>query len=88
MERIDAEDSAMRIEREVQLDEIDRLLERSVVSQSASRDRRIFWLHFQMGMSTQSIARMPSVGLTAKGVQSSIFRTLKFIRKSFQIEPH
>jgi RNA polymerase sigma-70 factor, ECF subfamily len=88
MEPIAAEDSATKIEREVQLDEIDRLLERSVDSRSAARDRRIFWLHFRMGMSTQSIASMPSVGLTAKGVESSIFRTLKFIRKSFQIKPH
>jgi len=87
LEHIEVEDSAMKIEREVQLDEIDRLLERSVDSSAAPRDRWIFWLHFQLGMSSQSIARIPSVGLTPKGVESSIFRTLRFIRKSLRIEP-
>jgi RNA polymerase sigma-70 factor (ECF subfamily) len=87
MERIEAEDAVMKIEREVQLDEIDRLLERSVDSPSAPRDRWIFWLHFRLGMTSQSISRIPSVGLTPKGVESSISRTLRFIRKSLRIEP-
>ena len=83
---IEAEHSLMRIEHEVQLDEIDRLLQRSVDSPSAPRDRQIFWLHFQLGMTTQSISRIPSVGLTSKGVASSIFRTLRYIRRSLRIE--
>jgi RNA polymerase sigma factor (sigma-70 family) len=86
IERSGAEGSATRIEREVQLDEIDRLLERSPYSSSTPRDQRIFWLHFQWGMSSRSIAEIPSVGLTAKGVESSIFRTLRYIRQKFGME--
>lgn len=86
IERPKAEGSATRIEREVQLDEIDRLLQQSADSPSAPRDRRIFWLHFQLGMSSQSIARIASIGLTPKGVESSIFRTLRYIRKNLGIE--
>jgi RNA polymerase sigma-70 factor, ECF subfamily len=84
---IGAEGSAMRIEREAQLDEIDRLLERSIDSPTASRDRRVFWLHFRLGMSSESISQIRSVGLTAKGVESSIFRTLQYLRKAFRIKP-
>jgi RNA polymerase sigma-70 factor (ECF subfamily) len=88
IEQIPARDRSTKIEQEVQLDEIDRLLQRSADTPSGQRDQRIFWLHFQMGMSTESIARIPSVGLTPKGVESSILRTLKFIRKSFRIDRH
>jgi RNA polymerase sigma-70 factor (ECF subfamily) len=80
------EGSATRIEREIQLDEIDCLLQRSIDSPSALRDRQIFWLHFHLGMSSQSISRIPQVGLTAKGVESSIFRSLRFIRKTLRME--
>jgi len=86
LERAEAEGSATKIERRVQLDEIDRLLERPGKSLSTSRDRQIFWLHFQLGMTTQAIAQIPSVGLTPKGVESSIFRMLRHIRRSFGIE--
>jgi RNA polymerase sigma-70 factor, ECF subfamily len=86
VERAEPEGSATQIERKIQLDEIDRLLQRSPGSASAPRDRRIFWLHFLSGLSSQSISEIPSVGLTAKGVESSIFRTLRYIRKSLQID--
>lgn len=86
LERVEAEGSVMKIEQEVQLDEIDRLLERPGKSSSTPRDRQIFWLHFRLGMSSQSIADIPSVGLTAKGVESSIFRSLRNIRKRLGIE--
>lgn len=86
IEQIPARDREAKIEQNVQLDEIDRLLQRSADSPSGQRDRRIFWLHFQLGMSTHSISRLPSVGLTPKGVESSILRTIKFIRKSFRID--
>jgi RNA polymerase sigma-70 factor, ECF subfamily len=85
--RIEAENSAAKIDQETQLDEIDRLLERSVDSRSASRDRSIFWMHFQLGMSSEAIARISTIGLKPKGVESSISRTLQFIRKSLCIEP-
>jgi RNA polymerase sigma-70 factor (ECF subfamily) len=86
LERIEAEDSVTRMEQQVQLDEIDRLLEHSAKSPSATRDRSIFWMHFRMGMSSESIAQVSTVGLTTKGVESSIFRTLQHIRKMLRIE--
>ncbi len=82
--QVEAEDAATKIEQEAQLDEIDRLLQRAADSPSAPRDRSIFWMHFQLGMSSEAIARIASIGLTPKGVESSIFRTLQFIRKNLR----
>lgn len=79
-------DDAERIERRVQLDEIDRLLENAPKPISSTRDRAIFWMHFRLGMSSQAISRIPSFRLTAKGVETSLYRTLEFIRKGFRIE--
>lgn len=76
-----------RIERIVQLNEIDRLLRRAPKPISSNRDRTIFWLHFRSGMSAQAISEVPSFGLTAKGVESLLYRTLEFIRKGFKIGP-
>ena len=76
-----------RIEREVQLREIDQLLQMAPKPISSKRDRTIFWLHFRSGMSAQAISKVPSFGLTAKGVESSLYRTLEFIRKGFRIGP-
>jgi RNA polymerase sigma-70 factor, ECF subfamily len=81
------DDETRKIERAVQLDEIDRLLQRAPRPVSSWRDRQIFWLHFRAGMSAQAISDLPFVRLTAKGVETSIYRTLKFIRKGFKITP-
>jgi RNA polymerase sigma-70 factor, ECF subfamily len=76
-------DEAKRIEREVQLDEIDRLLRRAP-KPSSYRDREIFWLHFRAGMSARAISELPFIQLTAKGVETSLYRTLEFIRHGFK----
>jgi RNA polymerase sigma-70 factor, ECF subfamily len=76
-------DEAKRIEREIQLDEIDRLLQRAPKPISC-RDRDIFWLHFRAGMSARAISELPFIQLTAKGVETSLYRTLEFIRQGFK----
>jgi RNA polymerase sigma-70 factor (ECF subfamily) len=87
IEGLASDDGARRIEREVQLDEIDRLLQRAPKPISSRRDREIFWLHFRAGMSAQAISELAFVQLTAKGVETSLYRTLEFIRKGFKITP-
>lgn len=87
IEGIAPDDGARKIEREVQLDEIDRLLQRAPKPISSRRDREIFWLHFRAGMSAHAISELPFVQLTAKGVETSLYRTLEFIRKGFKITP-
>lgn len=84
IEGMTPDDEPRRIEREVQLDQIDRLLQRAPKPISSWRDRQIFWLHFRAGMSAHAISELPFVQLTAKGVESSLYRTLEFVRGVFK----
>jgi len=69
------------MEREVLLNEIDRCLEACSEGPDQERDRLIFWLYYQQGMSANAIAALPTVGLTAKGVESAIFRLTRLVRE-------
>jgi len=69
------------IERQVLLAEIDRCLETCSEVPDRERDRLIFWLHYRQGMSAKAIATLPTVGLTAKGVESAIFRLTRLVRE-------
>jgi RNA polymerase sigma-70 factor, ECF subfamily len=62
------------------LNEIDENLSRCLTGPDTDRDRMIFWLYFRQGMSTQEIASLPSVNLSAKGVGSVIERLKHSIR--------
>jgi len=69
------------MEREVLLDQIDRCLEVCSEGFDRERDRLIFWLYYQQGMSAKAIAALPTVDLTAKGVESAIFRLTRLVRE-------
>jgi len=69
------------IERGVLLKQIDRCLETCSEGPDQERDRLIFWLYYQQGMSAKAIAALPTVGLTAKGVESAIFRLTRLVRE-------
>ena len=69
------------MEREVLLKQINRCLETCSEGPDQERDRLIFWLYYQQGMSAKAIAALPTVGLTAKGVESAIFRLTRLVRE-------
>jgi RNA polymerase sigma-70 factor (ECF subfamily) len=69
------------MERHVLLEQIDRCLDLCSEGPDQERDRVIFWLYYQQGMSAKAIAGLPTVGLTAKGVESAIFRLTRLVRE-------
>jgi RNA polymerase sigma-70 factor, ECF subfamily len=70
------------LERHMQITEIEATLRGLSKHQAGdSRDRTIFWLHFQLGMSANAIARISKFKLTSKGVESSLRRTLSSLKK-------
>jgi RNA polymerase sigma-70 factor (ECF subfamily) len=69
------------MEREVLLKEIDRSLGTCSEGPDQERDRLIFWLYYQQGMSAKAIAALPTVGLTTKGVESAILRLTRLVRE-------
>jgi RNA polymerase sigma-70 factor (ECF subfamily) len=69
------------MERQILLKEIDQCLGNCSVGPDQERDRVIFWLYYQQGMSAKSIAALPTIGLTAKGVESAILRLTRLVRE-------
>jgi RNA polymerase sigma-70 factor (ECF subfamily) len=69
------------MEREILLREIDAHLNASLSGDTADRDRTIFWLYYRQGFTTKAIALLPAIGLTIKGVESTIYRLTKLVRR-------
>ena len=68
------------IEQEIVLREIDECLEANLEEATKARDRSIFWLYHKQGMTAGSIAEIPGVGLTVKGVESVLHRLTTLVR--------
>lgn len=73
--------SQEEMEREILLREIDGLLNTGASGNTADRDRTIFWLYYRQGLTTKAIATLPAIGLTIKGVESTLGRMTKMVRK-------
>ncbi len=69
------------MEREVLMGEIGRALEFCAGGPERVRERAIFWLYYQQGMSAEAIAALPTIGLTSKGVESAIYRLTRLVRE-------
>lgn len=69
------------MEREVLLKQINQCLEACAEGPDRERDRLIFWLYYQQGMSAKAIAALPTVGLGSKGVESAILRLTRLVRE-------
>jgi RNA polymerase sigma-70 factor, ECF subfamily len=69
------------MEREILLREIDGLLNTSASGNTADRDRTIFWLYYRQGLTTKAIATLPAIGLSIKGVESTLGRMTKMVRR-------
>jgi RNA polymerase sigma-70 factor, ECF subfamily len=73
--------SADAMEKEILLKQVDACLGKCAVGPDGERDRTIFWLYYQQGMSAKAIAALPTVGLTPKGVESAILRLTRLVRE-------
>ncbi len=69
------------MEREVLLREIDHCLEICSAGPDQERDCLIFRLYYHQGMTAKAIAALPSIGLSAKGVEAVISRLLRKMRE-------
>ena len=68
-------------ERRILLKELDALLRKLAKGPHMGRDRRIFWLYYRAGLTAKAIASLPSIGLTTKGVESTILRLTRLLRR-------
>jgi RNA polymerase sigma-70 factor (ECF subfamily) len=68
------------IERQILIKQIDACLDTASNLADRERDRSIFWMYYIQGLSAKAISALPTVGLTAKGVESAILRLTKHVR--------
>jgi RNA polymerase sigma-70 factor (ECF subfamily) len=69
------------LERKILIGEIAACLAAEVSGPKAERDCRIFWLYYRVGLSASAIATLPSIGLSTKGVESTILRLTRAVRR-------
>lgn len=62
------------------LEQIDRRLASGTEVAARGRDRSIFWLYYRQGLTARAIAELPSIGLSQKGVESTIYRLTRMVR--------
>jgi RNA polymerase sigma-70 factor (ECF subfamily) len=68
------------IERNLLVRSIEQCLDTVASGPLRIRDRQIFWLYYRAGLAASAIANLPSIGLTTKGVESTILRLTRLIR--------
>ncbi|MGH9581257.1 MAG: RNA polymerase sigma factor, partial [Terriglobales bacterium] len=71
--------SPAAVERRVLLQEIARFLEEH--HGVTERERLIFWLYYRQGLTARAIAALPAIELSVKGVESSLFRLTRLVRR-------
>jgi RNA polymerase sigma-70 factor, ECF subfamily len=69
-------------ERRLTLAEIDSALIEETQKTNGERDRAVFKLYYQQGMTAQAIADLPAIGLNPKGVEGVLHRLTRAIRNS------
>src|SRR5438270_390673 len=71
------------LERRILLRDIDAYLKSRASEPTFVRDYTIFWLYYREGMTAKAIAGVPSIGLTVKGVESTLLRLTRLVRNRF-----
>lgn len=69
------------VERQILIRQIESCLERCLPGAEHERSRTIFWLYYRQGLSAKAIASLPGIGLTTKGVESTILRLTRLLRE-------
>jgi RNA polymerase sigma-70 factor (ECF subfamily) len=71
------------VQRRILMRQIDDILRQELPKEEVERNRLIFWLYYRDGLTASAIAALPSIGLTTKGVESSLQRMTKMIKGHF-----
>jgi RNA polymerase sigma-70 factor (ECF subfamily) len=75
------------IERKILMNEIKKCLQEHSADPNFARDYAIFWLYYRQGLTAKEIADLPSIGLTVKGVESTLLRLTRMLRDKLGRHP-
>jgi RNA polymerase sigma-70 factor (ECF subfamily) len=68
------------LERRVLIQQIDACVRTVASGPELERDRKIFWLYYRAGLTASAIAALPMIGLSTKGVESTLLRLTRQVR--------
>jgi RNA polymerase sigma-70 factor, ECF subfamily len=68
------------IHRNLQLEQIDKILLQVTAGKDQQRKCTIFWLRHRQGLTASEIAALPTIGLSTEGVESVLLRLTTMIR--------
>ena len=74
-------------ERTILISEIRECLEKQAAEPNFARDYAIFWLYYRQGLTAKAISELPSIGLTVKGVESTLLRLTRILREQLAQRP-
>jgi RNA polymerase sigma-70 factor (ECF subfamily) len=74
-------------ERNILIGEIRLCLESLSSEPNFARDRMIFWLYYQQGLTAKAISELPDIRLTVKGVESTLLRLTRVVRQKMSTRP-
>jgi RNA polymerase sigma-70 factor (ECF subfamily) len=77
----DSKCSEALFERSILIQQVDTCLKALTSGPYSERDQSIFWLYYRVGLAASAIAELPSIGLTTKGVESTLLRLTRQIRQ-------
>jgi RNA polymerase sigma-70 factor, ECF subfamily len=71
------------LDRALLIQQIEDCLQVITSGPTSRRDRLIFWMYYRAGIAASSIASLPTIGMTTKGVESTIQRLTRRVRERF-----
>ncbi len=76
--------------RRILISEIKTCLDQQAHDPNFPRDSAIFWLYYRHGLTAKAISQIPPIGLTTKGVESTLLRLTRLVRAKLteQTGPH
>ena len=72
--------SPQKFDREITIHEADEILKSQASEPNFVRDYCIFWLYYRHGFTAKAISKLPGIGLTVKGVESTLLRLTRLVR--------
>jgi RNA polymerase sigma factor (sigma-70 family) len=72
---------------EILLGEIKQCLEEQASEPNFTRDYAIFWLYYRQGLTAKAISKLPAIGLSVKGVESTLLRLTRLVRAKLAVQP-
>ncbi len=80
VKRVEAPAGLSIAERALFMDKVDGCLREMAPPETRQRDQSIFWLYYRQGLTAREIAELPSIGLSLKGVESTLHRLTQLVR--------